>query len=682
MRTINLPKKSKIKHYNLLTFLAILASFFLIYNILLLGSIEAIIRIIIIFVILIIDLVLIRKNNKQRNKKTYTLFMTLFIILNITVGISINKMYNLIDKINKEKIIYSTSLITKKEGDLENLDDIVNKKIGILNDTKSIDNYVLAQEIIQNNDLAEDNEIILYEDLTDMIHELYQDKIDCIFISSNYKTMFQTIDEYKNIDQETKILTTSEKSIKKENTINYIESDGKNITQPFTILLMGVDSEKDGMIENASNGDSLILISFNPYTLNTTMLSIPRDSYVPIACFKNNRENKITHAGWYGASCMIDTIENLLDVNIDYYLKINFKGVVSLVDILGGVTVNVPKDLCTDNSNRTEKVCIKQGIQTLNGEEALVLARNRYDLTRGDLDRANNQQLLLKAMLESVKNINSISKVESILNTISKNIDTNMTTNQILSLYNIAKDIIKIKRNSKETILPIEKLILSGDGQMIYDNQAKLTMWNYIINEKSLEEVKEAIKKNLENNNMETNFNYSTNENYISKIIGTGPYTTTSKYTLLPSFIGKNKNEVEEFTKKYNIKVEFTYVEEENNEHNNDTVIYQNYIKNTRIDEIDTLKINILKNKEKEKLNCTSTENKNEICLLPSFIGKTKTEVENYFKQYENDIKIIYNEVMTSLYPGKKIGIIVGQNYKVNTHLAKIKSIELTIISE
>ena len=125
----------------------------------------------------------------------------------------------------------------------------------------------------------------------------------------------------------------------------------------------------------------LMVITFNPKTLTSTMLSIPRDSYVPIACFSGQRKNKITHAAWQGESCMQKTIENFLDIDIDYYVKINFKGVVKLVDTLGGVEVDVPYNLCEQNSNRqwgANTVYIEEGRQVLNGEQALAFARNRH----------------------------------------------------------------------------------------------------------------------------------------------------------------------------------------------------------------------------------------------------------------------------------------------------------------
>ena len=88
------------------------------------------------------------------------------------------------------------------------------------------------------------------------------------------------------------------------------------------------------------NGDTLMLMSFNPKTLDAILLSIPRDTYVPIAC-NNKNYAKINSSAAYGTSCVISTINNLLGINIDYYVKINFKGVVDLVEAVGGVEVDV-----------------------------------------------------------------------------------------------------------------------------------------------------------------------------------------------------------------------------------------------------------------------------------------------------------------------------------------------------
>ena len=142
--------------------------------------------------------------------------------------------------------------------------------------------------------------------------------------------------------------------MKLENKNNILASN-KKLDEPFTVLLMGVDSTLNSINTNtAFNGDTLMLITFNPKTLNATIFSIPRDLYVPITC-RNNGKAKINSSSVGGVSCVIDTIENLVDIKIDYYSKINFKGVVDLVNALGGIDVNVTYSFCEQDSKRSFK---------------------------------------------------------------------------------------------------------------------------------------------------------------------------------------------------------------------------------------------------------------------------------------------------------------------------------------
>jgi len=670
--------KKKLRINNTLIILSLLASIYLIYNILLLDGIETFIRIILIIILIIIDLYFYRKNiRKKKKKKLFIFLMIIYIITNLFIGSIISKVYNKIDNINKDKITYSSYLVSLNKSNYNSIDDCINLKIGILDIKDNIDNYIIPMEIIENEDLDSDNEIVKYDDLHDMLKDLYDKDIDMMFISSNYVSMFESESGYENIKNDIKVITSSEKVLDKDETEEE-QSTGKSVKEPFTILLMGVDSEKDGLDNSSSNGDSLMLLTFNPSTLNATMLSIPRDSYVPITCFKNKRESKLTHAAWYGSKCMINTIENFLDVNIDYYVKINFKGVVSLVNALDGVEVEVPYNLCTDSSSRTGKICINKGNQTLDGEGALVLARNRYDLPNGDFDRAKNQQLLLKAILNKMKSVRSLSKFNNILDSISRNMDTNLTTKQILSFYDILKDIVKVNRINKD-VVNIERLYLEGTGQMIYDEGSKLTLWNYVLHKQSIKEVNEAMNNNLSNDiNMIKEFTYSYKDGYKKDIPGTGTKNDNT-YTLLPNFINKTKDDVEKFIDKYNIKVKYIYKEDNNNQKDNGSIIKQSYKANTRIDKIKTLEITILK-KKTTKIDCTNdTTDK---CKLPSFIGMTKTEVTSYWNKYSNLDKITFKEVSSKLYPNKKNGTVVSQNYKVNTNLLKVKGLELTIIKE
>lgn len=493
---------------NLLICLVIISSLFLIYNILLFGPIEPLIRYLVIGLIIIINIVffIIKKN---RTKKTAILMMIIFICINVLLCYSTSKVYSIIDSINKNRIVYSSSLITLKSSDINTIDDVSKYRIGLIDDTLSVDNYIIALEMIEEEKLGNDNELVSYDDLLVMLNDLYEGKIDLMFVSSNYSVMFQNTEGFENISNEVKVVLEKDKTIKKEvSTASRLGSDIK----PFSILLMGVDSEKDGLKKNAyANGDGLMLLTFNPDTFNVTMMSIPRDSYVPISC-RNNKYNKLTHVGWFGTDCMIETIENVFDVDIHYYVKVNFKGVVSIVNALGGITVDVPKKLCTDNSDRHGKICINKGIQTLNGEQALVLARNRYDLKLGDIERGYNQQLLIKSLINKLSEIRSVNALLDVLKAVSNNLDTNLTTEEILSFYNIFKDILSSREYQiSNNFINIIQIKLSGISRKEYFTNLKRELWIYELNKNSISNASLEMNTNLGINNPSLTKNFDFN---------------------------------------------------------------------------------------------------------------------------------------------------------------------------
>ena len=471
--------------------------------------------------------------------------------------------YGTLSSINRDYVTYSSSLIVSSSSNVEDVKDLKESKIGILSDKASPEGNIIPNEVIDENNLDNNNEIVKYEDYFSGVADLYEGEVDALFVPTDYPSMFTSIETYANISSDTKIVLTQEKKMKKSSTSDRENSSaGKSVTEPFTILLMGVDSAEEGLSKNTvANGDSLILITFNPNTLNATMLSIPRDSYVPIACWSGNPENKITHAAAYGTDCMMSTIENYFDVTIDYYAKINFKGLVTLVDTLGGITVDVPQDLCTDNSNREGEVCISEGVQTLNGEQALVLARNRKQLTAGDLDRGLNQQLVIQGILNKAKELKNINQVMDVLNTVTNNLDTNFTEQQILSFYDIAKDIMNNALQKDDAdLINIEQLYLDGTGQMIYDERSRMVLWDYVPNTESVEDIKKAMKVNLEEKepDMVKEFSFSINDpDYEKTVTGSGPYDTAFTYDLLPDFTGDSESAARSYANAHGINVTF-----------------------------------------------------------------------------------------------------------------------------
>lgn len=546
-------KKNKFKKViNITSILMFISFLFLSYSILLISGVETELRYIGIGVLLIINLIVIFVLNQIIKKKKigrYILYFIILLILTVgqaTLGYFVYKTYSSINNINKDKITYSTSLVVRTDSKIEELKDLKDKKIGILNDKSDIDNHVLGMQLIKNEKLNDNNTIVDYDDLSSLISDLYKKKVDAIIVSSNYVTMFKSIETYSKIEEETKVIKSLEKTYKKSEISKITGEDdttlnqNSSIKEPFTLLLMGVDATGDKLNKNATgNGDSLMLITFNPKTLNATILSIPRDSYVYIP--NMGTENKITHAAWGGTNHMIRTIENFTDVKINYYMKINFRGVVKLVDALGGVYIDVPTDMCTDNSYRYGKICLKEGYQKLNGEQALSFARNRYAFATGDLQRGVNQQIVVQAMLNELKNIKSASQALNILDTVSESMDTNFTTKQLLSFYDIFKTVLETSSNDSN-LINVQQLYLAGSGQNIYDERTGWVLYNYIINQSSLNKVKDAMKKNLSTSTktMTKEMDFDIEDKFEMTTIGKTGLSATKLYTLLPNFEGKS----------------------------------------------------------------------------------------------------------------------------------------------
>ena len=586
-------KKGTISNIFIILFLitSLITSGALVYGIFLYEGIESLIRYIIMGLIVANDIRLIFKTrrmikgkarkNKKPKKKLFIFTLLIYSIVCGFIGYYTLDIYGKINGVNKTTVTYTSYLITMNSNTAKDMNDVSDMKLGILSDKKSPDGYIIPQEMIKENNLQDDNEIVSYDDYTSMIVDLYAGEIDGSFITSNYVSMFSGITGYENIENDTKIIAKKSKSMKKTSTSKVeTASTGKSITEPFTILLMGIDSTDEVLTKNAiANGDTLILITFNPKTLNATMLSIPRDSYVPIACWSGKPENKITHAAAYGNDCMINTIEDYFDVNIDYYAKINFKGLVKLVDAVGGVEVDVPKELCTDDSSRGDQICIHEGHQTLNGEQALVFARNRKQLADGDFGRAKHQQEIIMALVNKMKDINDLKTFMSILDTVSNSLDTNLTTKQILSFYDVGKDIIKKSLSSNEAdLVNIQQLFLQGSGQMIYDERARMVLWDYVPNTSSKKDIIQAMKVNLELEEHEDikEFHFSINEPYEKKVIGEGPYSNTGTYRLLPNFTGDTEAQARATASRLGISVTF--------DGTSGTVVAQSEPANKRID--------------------------------------------------------------------------------------------------
>ena len=204
-----------------------------------------------------------------------------------------------------------------------------------------------------------------------------------------------------------------------------------------SILFIGVDeSEKRNQGDSNSRSDALLVATLNNKDKSVKLVSIPRDSKVYIPDRKRN--DKITHAHAFGGvTGTIKTVEGMLDVPIDYYVKMNFNAFIEVVDALGGIEAEVPYKLTELDENDQRTVNLEPGLQELNGKQALALARTRK--LDSDIERGKRQQMILKAIMSQATSVKSITKYGDVIDAVGDNMKTNMTFNEMKSFFEYAK---------------------------------------------------------------------------------------------------------------------------------------------------------------------------------------------------------------------------------------------------
>ena len=540
----------------------LVATVYFILNLLKLTGIETLIRYVAIGLLILFMLYVIKKNFSLRvqPKKWKFVFLIFFLIIfgagEMYLSYVIARGINVVDNLNKNKLTYTSALVTLKENTDITAKTVKNYKVAIISDTDDTEGYVLAQNIIKSCNISNDN-LVKYDDYITMLNDLYSKKVDAAFVSGGYVEKYSDLDKFKNIKSEVKVIKKYSKLMKKQGS-THVKSSGKSVTEPFTMLLLGVDSPEENIEDAVALGDSIMVITFNPNTLNATLFSIPRDTYVPITCY-GNAMSKITHAASGGDSCMISTVENFIDIDIDYYAKVNFRGLMNLVDALGGIDVDVPYSFCETDENRTfyNAVFVKKGMQHLNGREALGLSRNRkYYPTcgeewnegdRSDFVRGQNQQIVMKAILKKVKEIRTVDDLYKVLDTISKSMDTNLDREQILGFYNVFKKVLLSTDSltDKNDVISMQRTYLRGGGGIIYDGVAGTGLYEFVPSQDGLKLIKKAMRINLELEKEEykKSFSFSIDNPYEPEIIGEDEWGGVESYPNASTSGGETETE-------------------------------------------------------------------------------------------------------------------------------------------
>ncbi len=583
----------------LLTMIAYIVSFSFFTNSLLsLANIETILRytvLVLFFLYFIFYFIISLARIMERKYGKFirlTILSFIFIIIFSISSYFINYIYNGLNNLGEsESVTHTSYLITLTDEEFDE-DDV----IGIIDSSVDEEDNDLAKKLLEEEKL--NNKIESYNDYIKLIDKLYEGEVGAIIVPSNFVSLFGTEEGFENLTNDTEIVFQYSETIK--NADASIVSN-KGFDEPLTFLIMGVDSETDGLDASAAfNGDTLMLVTFNPNTLNATMFSIPRDTLVPIAC-NNNQYAKINSSAAYGTQCVIDTVENLTDIEIDYYVKINFKGVVDLVDAIGGIEVDVEEpdfdtydgQVCEQNSDRefgSSLICMDPGLQTLNGEQALAYSRNRSLYLLSDMDRNRHQQQVVTGIANKLLEFTSVDDFNMIYETVQDNFITNMSVDQMFSAYDVMKDVLSSALSGNEFI-NIEKSYLEVYNLRVWLPSSGRESASLGYYEDSLNDIVDMMKVNLELEEREVvkTFSFSVNEPYEAYVAGQGELSGKTT-DVLPNFIGLSQSEAESFCNKNNVNCTFNIVDSENENYNSgiasDKIGYQSVHENTLLNTI------------------------------------------------------------------------------------------------
>lgn len=370
--------------------------------------------------------------------------------------------------------IQKYSVLVLNTSAYKSIDELKDKNIGFLSTIQYYDESKskLKEKITYN--------LVEYQNTTELILGIYNGNIDALVLDESFidllkenKTQF--IDESKEIYK-------FELKFKDKNTTKKVNVN----EEAFMLYISGSDTR--GTIQASDRSDVNIIAVVNPKKNKLLLVSIPRDYYVQLHGTTGTKD-KLTHAGLYGLEMSKNTIEDLLDIDINYSIKVSFSTLVNAVDVIDGIEIYSDKSF--SRKSRKNKICtFNEGNQIVYGECALVFARERKTYSTGDLHRGQNQQVVLTAIIKKLSNPKYLMRYNDILKAIDGSFMTDMTYDEITSL--IKNQLTEL--NNWE----IESIGLTGPNDMRETySMGNQKLYVFLQDENSIKDAKKKISEYL-----------------------------------------------------------------------------------------------------------------------------------------------------------------------------------------
>ena len=627
---------------------------------------------IVVCLLIIVDIIFfIGFNHQDLALKIISLVLVVFMLAGGTVGsvllVKTNKIVdNVLDNGSNKYETYSGVFVSyDKYNTFTSLEDLKGKKVGMLTETTNGISYIASNLL---SDAKVEYDRIDYKTNAELMTALIDNVVDAIVITSAYRNIYslerdenspfaQYLDnlvDFNSFEQELKVETN-----KKTKNVN---------TEPFNVLLIGYSRTDIG--SSVGLADSIIVATINPQTYTVSMMSIARDSFVPIACY-GGEYDKINSGRSTSRACFIETVENFVGVDIDYYMELDYLGLVQIVNTIGGVKINNPVDFTLDG------IYVPAGEYVADGQMALQFCRERHHMPNGDFDRQQHQKEVIIEIAKKFINSGDVSLALEAMDAASDYMSTDLTLTQLTAVFNLLLNTKNYTSLSTFDLVDFQTLRITGSGGIkYYSYSMRLPLWVYLIYKGSYDESIGHMKEVLgeyTSISQDDNFEFSSINLYDRPAFYSESYPDEFMYTPDPmpaywaSLSGMSVSEAMAWASENGVKLSISEIIQANDSRYDadyEGLVYEQSVRyGALISEYSSGTITVMGSSEID-----------ESKVVPDFVGSSYSKAKKWANTYGKQIKIEFSTSVSG-----EVGTVVEQTPTAYTNIEDCSTLSIVV---
>ncbi len=485
---------------------------------------------IVICLLIIIDIIFfVGFNHKDLALKIVSCVLAVLILIGGTVGtVLLNKTNSIVDSVldngsDKYETYSGVFVSYDKYNSFTSVNELSGKKVGMLVETSDGISSI-AKEILDEAKI--DYATVDYKTNAELLNALVDNEVDAVVITSAYRSIYSLERDENSPFAEYLDNFVDFNSFEKELKVKTNKKTKNLSTEPFNILLIGYSRTDIG--SSVGLADSIIVATVNPQTYTVSMMSIARDSFVPIACY-GGEYDKINSGRSTSRACFIETVEDFLGMDIDYYMELDYLGLVQIVNTIGGIKITNPVEFTLDG------IYVPEGTFLADGQQALQFCRERHHMPNGDFDRQQHQKEVIIAIAKKFIESGSVSLALEAMENASDWMSTDLTLNQLTTVFNLLLNTKNYTSLNTFSLVDFQTLRITGSGGiMYYSYSMRLPLWVYLIYQGSYDESISHIKDVMgeyTSIDQDSNFEFSTMNLYERPAFYSESYPDEFMYT-------------------------------------------------------------------------------------------------------------------------------------------------------